>query len=84
MDHKPPPEPVAGLTHIKLFEQLRKRLKSWPAVLPSKPGDPIRPIALGYTRELTELLIAPDDEGKNLIKETICCGGYGRFYGARS
>jgi sRNA-binding protein len=70
-DIKGAPAPVADKWHIKLWEPLRERLQSWPALLPSKPGDPIRPLAIGTDRALAALLVSPDDDGKKLIKTIV-------------
>lgn len=74
MDHespKPPPDPVADSWIVKLWEPLRQHLVSWPALLPSKQGDPIRPLAIGTDKALVALQITPDDDGKKLIKTIL-------------
>ncbi len=65
------PEPTARSWHIRLLEPLRGLLQSWPPLLPSKPGDPIRPLAIGTDRALITMLISPDDESAKLIKVTM-------------
>jgi len=64
-------EPVAGPWHIRLLEPLRERLQSWPALLPSQPGDTIRPLAIGTDRALATLLVAPDDDSVKLVKTIL-------------
>ncbi len=63
--------PAADHWHVRLWEPLRERLQSWPALLPSKPGDPIRPLAIGTDRALRALLITPDEDGWKLIKTIV-------------
>lgn len=67
----PVAEPVADQWHVKLWEPLRERLQSWPALLPSRVGDPIRPFAIGTDKALNGLLITPDDDGKKMVKTIV-------------
>ncbi len=64
-------EPVADRWHIRLFEPLRQLLPTWPVLLPSKLGDPIRPLAIGTDKALIAMLLAPDQDATSLIKQTI-------------
>jgi hypothetical protein len=52
-------QPVAGPWHVRLFDPWRSRLQPWPVVLPSQPGDPIRPLALGTDRALIAMMAEP-------------------------
>jgi hypothetical protein len=42
---------------IDALAPLREHLSAWPAVLPSKVGDPIRPLKIGVHSDLTALLL---------------------------
>ncbi|CAK0764390.1 hypothetical protein CCP2SC5_340007 [Azospirillaceae bacterium] len=68
MSSKPTSHIIAERSHIELLAPLRGRLSRWPAVLPSQPGDPIRPLANGTSRALGMLLVIQDESSLNLVK----------------
>jgi hypothetical protein len=52
--------PVATPWVITALAPLREHLATWPTVLPSEVGDPIRPLKIGVREDLTALLPAGD------------------------
>ena len=71
---KPPaPTAAAGPTAsrwiLDTLAPLRARLPTWPAVLPSEVGDPIRPLKIGVREDLTALL--PDGEEHEVLNRVL-------------
>jgi len=57
--------PTATQWTLTTLAQLREHLTSWPAVLPSEIGDPIRPLKIGVRDDLAALL--PNGEGHAVL-----------------
>ena len=54
---------------IDALAPLREHLSLWPAVLPSKVGDPIRPLKIGVHSDLAALL--PDGEAHEVLSRVL-------------
>jgi sRNA-binding protein len=54
---------------IDALAPLREHLSAWPAVLPSKVGDPIRPLKIGVHSDLAVLL--PDGEAHEVLSRVL-------------
>jgi hypothetical protein len=66
--HSPKRSIVSKATQwtIDALAPLREHLSPWPAVLPSKVGDPIRPLKIGVRSDLAALL--PDGEAHEVLR----------------
>jgi hypothetical protein len=54
---------------INALAPLREHLSAWPAVLPSRVGDPIRPLKIGVHTDLAVLL--PDGEAHDVLGRVL-------------
>src|SRR4051812_31190699 len=63
---------------IDALAPLREHLSAWPAVLPSKVGDPIRPLKIGVRADLAVLL--PDGEAHEVLGRVLRRYTRGREY----
>ena len=54
---------------IEALAPLRERLTSWPAVLPSEVGDPVRPLKIGVRDDLAALL--PAGEAPEVLNRVL-------------
>jgi len=61
--------PTASPWILNTLAPLREHLTSWPAVLPSAVGDPIRPLKVGVREDLAALL--PDGEGHEVLNRAL-------------
>jgi hypothetical protein len=61
--------PTASRWILDTLAPLRARLPTWPAVLPSEVGDPIRPLKIGVREDLTALL--PNGEGHEVLNRVL-------------
>src|SRR3954463_339668 len=63
---------------IDALAPLREHLSPWPVVLPSKVGDPIRPLKIGVRSDLAVLL--PDGEAHEVLGRVLRRYTRGREY----
>ena len=63
---------------IDTLAPLREHLSPWPAVLPSKVGDPIRPLKIGVRTDLAVLL--PEGEAHEVLSRVLRRYARGREY----
>jgi hypothetical protein len=61
--------PTATQWIIDALAPLRERLTSWPAVLPSEVGDPVRPLKIGVRDDLAALL--PAGEAPEVLNRVL-------------
>jgi len=61
--------PMATRWILDTLAPLRERLSTWPAVLPSEVGDPVRPLKIGVREDLAALL--PDGEGHEVLNRVL-------------
>jgi hypothetical protein len=80
--HSPKRSIVSKATQwtINTLAPLREHLSPWPAGLPSKVGDPIRPLKIGVRADLAVLL--PDGEAHEVLSRVLRRYTRGREYGA--
>src|SRR4051812_48050805 len=78
--HSPKRSIVSKATQwtIDTLAPLREHLSPWPAVLPSKVGDPIRPLKIGVRSDLAALL--PDGEAHEVLSRVLRRYTRGREY----
>ena len=56
---------------LNVLQPLRKVLPNWPAVLPSRVGDPLRPLKIGIYDDLAALLGSPPSDAHEVLKRAL-------------
>jgi hypothetical protein len=62
---------VANQWILNILQPLRDVLPSWPAVLPSRVGDPIRPLKIGVHEDMKALLQDPSSDALEILGRAI-------------
>jgi hypothetical protein len=69
IEHNTSTTPTATRWVIDALAPLRERLTTWPAVLPTAVGDPVRPLKIGVYDDLLALL--PNGEGHETLSRVL-------------
>ena len=62
---------VANPWIVNVLRPLRDVLTTWPAVLPSRVGDPIKPLKIGTYDDLAALLGSPPSDAHEVLKRAL-------------
>jgi sRNA-binding protein len=62
---------VANQWIMDVLRSLREVLTTWPAVLPSRIGDPIKPLRIGTYEDLAALLGPPPSDAHEVLRRAL-------------